>query len=153
MVLRVTLVVTFGRLGGNTGQEILGCGSIFRGLYGDYIGVLRFWNSSDSTLMNYSVCMFYINKIFLKVILNTPIKSKVMLFAATWTDLEMTMYRVRLARQTKTNICDIAYMWDLKKIKTQMNFLFMVTKEGREEERYVGRLGLTCTRCWCCCCC
>ena len=103
--------------------------------------------------MNFSVCMFYFNKIFLKVILNTPIKSKVMLFAATWTDLEMTMYLVRLARQTKTNICDIAYMWDLKKIKTQMNFLFMVTKEGREEEGYVGRLGLTYTRCWCCCCC
>ena len=41
MLLQVKLVVTFGRLGGNRGQEVLGCWSTFHDLY-DCIGVLRF---------------------------------------------------------------------------------------------------------------
>ena len=42
------------------------------------------------------------------------IKNKIMPFAATWTDLEMTI--TSEVSQTKTNIYDTTYMWNLIKV-------------------------------------
>ena len=89
-------------------------------------------------------------------------KNKIMLLAATWTDLEIIILTEVSQTEERQVSYDIAYMCNLKKKKkkTQMN-LFTKQKQTHRlretnygyqrgkggREGYTGGLGLTCTHC------